>query len=153
MLMKNPRVIPPVAMGIAALAMWGTALATGTVRPAGDAVMAVVFALLVAGLLLMAVAALQFARAKTTINPLRPARASALVTGGLFRISRNPIYVGDVLLLAALALWLGSWPGAVWVAAFVFYIDRWQIGPEEAALAGLFGDEYRAYCSRVRRWV
>lgn len=149
----NPRVIPPVVMGIAAMLMWATAELTGTMRPAGAVASSVALALLGTGILLLIVATLQFVRARTTINPLRPARASALVTGGVFRLSRNPIYVGDALMLAALIVWLGSWPAMVWLVVFVAYIDRWQIAPEEQALAALFGEDYRAYCARVRRWI
>lgn len=109
--------------------------------------------LLIAGLLLMLVAAASFLKAKTTINPLRPARASSLVSTGIFSLSRNPIYLGDLLLLAAWLLWLGNWLNLAVLVLFVCYLNRFQIGPEERALSQLFGDDYRAYCARVRRWI
>ncbi len=109
--------------------------------------------LLAAGLLLIGVAAISFVRARTTINPLRPSHASSLITTGLFGLSRNPIYLGDLLILAAYAVWLGQAINVVFLALFVCYINRFQIQPEEHALAHRFGERYADYCSRVRRWL
>jgi protein-S-isoprenylcysteine O-methyltransferase Ste14 len=96
---------------------------------------------------------LAFRASRTTVNPLRPHRASALVSGGVYRITRNPMYVGLLLLLLAWAVHLAAlWPLAV-LPLFVLYIGRFQIAPEERALHRLFGDEYRAYVARVRRWL
>lgn len=94
-----------------------------------------------------------FRRAKTTLNPLRPDKASALVTGSIYRITRNPMYVGLALLLIAWAVYLSAlWP-FLGPAIFVFYIDRFQITPEERVMRGKFGAEYAAYAARVRRWL
>ena len=105
------------------------------------------------GLLLMALAVGHFIAARTSINPLRPSRASHLITGGVYAISRNPIYLGDLLLLAAFAVWLGNALNAALLVLFIAYINRYQIVPEERALAQRFGPVYAAYCSRVRRWL
>ena len=95
---------------------------------------------------------LAFFRSQTTINPLRPAKASALVTGGIYRITRNPMYVGLAFLLTGWAAWLGSlWP-FLGPALFVAYITRFQIAPEERILRRKFG-EFDAYAARVRRWL
>ena len=92
-------------------------------------------------------------RASTTINPLRPESTSALVTTGLFRFSRNPIYVGYFLVLSGWVLFLASpWSGFS-LLLFVLYLHRFQIVPEERALRETFGEEYDDYCARVRRWV
>lgn len=94
-----------------------------------------------------------FWRSRTSVNPLRPERATALVTGGVYRFTRNPMYLGMLAHLLAWAAYLASpWalPGPV---AFVAYITRFQIVPEERALAARFGDEYRRYTARVRRWL
>jgi protein-S-isoprenylcysteine O-methyltransferase Ste14 len=109
--------------------------------------------LLCAGGVLMLVAVISFVLAKTTINPMRPEGASRLITTGIYRLSRNPIYLADVLLLAAWAVWLGSLVSLVLIAAFVGYIHHFQILPEERALRQIFGENYTAYCSRVRRWL
>ena len=95
----------------------------------------------------------RFRSSGTTVDPLRPARASGLVTGGPNAVSRNPMYVGMAGALVAHALLRGGWGTLLPVAAFVGVIDRVQIRPEEAALRELFGEEYDAYCGRVRRWL
>lgn len=94
-----------------------------------------------------------FRRARTTIDPVRIDRADALVTGGVYRISRNPMYVSLTLLLAAWAIWLGGvwvWAGPV---AVVLWLSRFQIRPEERAMAERFGADYEQYRSAVRRWL
>ncbi|WP_188396711.1 methyltransferase family protein [Oxalicibacterium flavum] len=94
-----------------------------------------------------------FWHARTTINPLDPRRASQLVTSGIFRWSRNPMYLSLLLLLVAYAIRLDSF--AVWIGpiAFVAYVTRFQILPEERVLAEKFGDAYVAYKDRTRRWI
>ena len=149
----NPLVPPPIVAAIAGLVMWAVdrKLEFGKVESAFQTPAAIV--LLVVGLLLMFVAAASLFSAKTTVNPLRPSRASSLVTTGIFRLSRNPIYLGDLLVLAALAVWLGNVVNLLLLVPFVWYINRFQIIPEERALADRFGASYVAYCSRVRRWL
>lgn len=105
------------------------------------------------GLLLMLWAAATLWRARTTLNPVQPERAGRLVTHGPFAHSRNPIYLGDALLLLGWALWLGDWSALLGLAGFVVWIDRLQIAAEERALTQRFGDAYRQYCAQVRRWL
>jgi protein-S-isoprenylcysteine O-methyltransferase Ste14 len=95
----------------------------------------------------------QFWRHRTTVNPMRPDQTSSLVTSGIYRISRNPIYLADLVILVAWMVWLGAWINIIWLAAFVVYISRFQILPEERMLAGKFGEEWDSYCARVRRWI
>lgn len=149
----NLLVPPPVVLALLAAAMWGVDrwLDAGRITFAGQGPLAL--ALLAAGIGLMAAAAASMFAAHTTINPLKPARASVLVTGGVFRFSRNPIYLGDFLILAALAVWLGQVANLALLPVFVAYIGRFQILPEERALAARFGDDYAAYRARVRRWI
>jgi len=144
---------PPLVVALLAAAMWGLdrAFPAGRIAFAGQQSLAV--ALLALAAALMAAAVVSFASAKTTINPLRPANASHLITTGVFRWSRNPIYLADLLLLAAWAVWLGNFANVVWLVVFVAYINRFQIRPEEAALSRLFVAEYATYCARVRRWL
>ena len=117
----------------------------------GQVVAAVAIAL--AGLAICLAGVVSFRRAKTTVNPLRPETASSLVGTGIYRVTRNPMYLGFALCLAGWTVWLGSLPALAGVALFVLYIDRLQIVPEERALKALFGEEYAGYCARVRRWV
>lgn len=92
-------------------------------------------------------------RARTTINPLHPERATHLVTDGVYRLTRNPMYVGLILLLTAWALYLGRWPLLAGPVLGVLYLTRFQIQPEERILLAHFGEPYRAYMGRVRRWL
>ena len=149
----NPLVPPPVVVAIIGVVMWavGRKLELGKFEAALQAPVAGV--LLIVGLSLMIVAVASFIAAKTTVNPLRPSRTSSLVTTGIFRISRNPMYLGDLLVLAALAVWLGNVVNVVLLVFFIWYINRFQIIPEERAMTNLFGESYVAYCSRVRRWL
>lgn len=102
---------------------------------------------------LMGSALQQFRSSGTTVDPIHPERASALVTGGPFKITRNPMYVGMAGLLTAHMVLRGSVMALPPLAAFVAVIDRGQILPEEAAMAGLFGAEYAVYRERVPRWL
>lgn len=105
------------------------------------------------GLCFDAAGLLAFRRARTTINPLRPANTSALVTTGVYRITRNPMYVGLLLMLLAWAIWLGSPVSLAGPVLFIVCINRLQIQPEERILLDKYGSEYRNYLSRVRRWL
>jgi protein-S-isoprenylcysteine O-methyltransferase Ste14 len=94
-----------------------------------------------------------FRRAKTTMSPIKPADASRLVTSGVYRLTRNPMYLSLVLYLLAWAAYLSSWLALLVLPLFAMYIQRFQITPEERALSSLFGPEYAAYKQRVRRWL
>ena len=144
---------PPVVVAFIGGLMWGISqwLTFGAWSVVWQKVFALV--LLVVGVALMVGAAGSFFRVKTTINPMRPAQTTSLVTTGLFGFSRNPIYLGDLLLLIALFFWLGNVINIIFLPLFVWLINRFQIEPEERALSQLFGDTYRDYCKKVRRWV
>ncbi len=113
----------------------------------------------VAGLLIAAGTAfdllglIAFHKSRTTINPLRPERTSALVTGGIYRITRNPMYVGMALLLLAWAVYLSALLPLIGVPVFMLYITCFQIRPEERVLRGIFGEEFLRYEARARRWL
>lgn len=94
----------------------------------------------------------QFLRSRTSVDPLAPAKASRLVTGGLYRYSRNPMYLALLLLLLGWGLYLGNAFNTLVAAGFVYYMNTFQIVPEEEVLAQKFGKEYQKYCIMVRRW-
>ena len=96
---------------------------------------------------------LAFRASRTTVNPLAPERATSLVTGGVYRVTRNPMYVGFTLLLTAWAVVLAAWPTFLGPVVYVLYITRFQIVPGERALLQLFGEAYAQYTRRVRRWL
>ena len=98
-------------------------------------------------------AAFGFRKHKTTVNPISPDAATTLVTAGVYSITRNPMYVGMLLLLLGLVLWLSAVSAVAMVLPFYFLIDRNQIAIEERALLNKFGDAYRDYAERVPRWL
>ena len=98
-------------------------------------------------------AMLAFMRSRTTINPLHPERASVLVTDGIYRYSRNPMYLSLLLLLLGHAFEIWNWPAFAGPLLYAAYMTRFQIWPEERILAQLFGEDYLRYKKRVRRWL
>lgn len=146
--------IPPPVIGLAcAAAMYFSAglTATTTIASVWKWPLIVLFAL--AGLALDFSGLMAFLRRHTTINPLHPEKSSALVTGGIYKITRNPMYLGMASLLLAWAVYLQSPLALLGVPAFTVYITYFQIMPEERMLHQLFGTEFAAYCGRVRRWL
>lgn len=95
----------------------------------------------------------EFRRAKTTANPFKPESTTALVTSGIFRRTRNPMYVGVTLVIVGWATFLCSALALAGPVVFVLYISRFQIAPEERALLAKFGTAYDAYRAQVGRWV
>jgi protein-S-isoprenylcysteine O-methyltransferase Ste14 len=98
-------------------------------------------------------AAVSVLLSRSSLDPHRPEKSTALVTRGMFRLSRNPMYLGMALSLLGWAVWLGRPWLVVGPAAFVLYITRFQILPEERALAEKFGLAYQAYRRTTRRWL
>ena len=94
-----------------------------------------------------------FRRARTTTNPLRPDAASALVVTGIYTRTRNPMYLGFVLMLLAWCAWLAHPVTLLGIPGFVAWMNRFQIPAEERAIGALFGAEFERYCARVRRWI
>jgi protein-S-isoprenylcysteine O-methyltransferase Ste14 len=94
-----------------------------------------------------------FFRAQTTIDPRYPDNAARLVVSGVYRISRNPMYVGDLLFLAAWAALLSNLAAFAALPLFVAYMNRYQIAPEERALHAKFGSAFTEYERAVRRWL
>ena len=94
-----------------------------------------------------------FARNKTTISPFTPSETSLLITEGMYRYSRNPMYLGLLLLIIAATIWFGTWFGIIISLFFILLINILQIIPEEEALLQIFGEEYLEYKKKVRRWI
>ena len=147
------RIPPPLVAASFALAMWAVARRFPLVDLSFPGRGVVAGLVLLAALTIVAFAIARFVRASTTVDPLHPEAASALVTGGIFRLTRNPMYLGMALVLAAWSLWLGDGGSVLLVAGFVAYISRFQIAPEERALRRGFGEDFDAYTKRVRRWI
>ena len=105
------------------------------------------------GLVIASLGAVQFRRAGTTLNPLTPQSASGLVVSGIYSRTRNPMYLGFLFLLIGWAVLLSNGFSFLLLPVFVFYMNRFQIQPEERALLANFGEEFAAYKKAVRRWL
>lgn len=105
------------------------------------------------GLGVVGAAGLSFLKYRTTLSPTRLAKASRLITSGMYQFSRNPIYLGLLLILIAYALYQSHLLALLLLPAFVAYITRFQIMPEERVLRATFAADYDAYAARVRRWL
>ncbi|MBA4744250.1 MAG: isoprenylcysteine carboxylmethyltransferase family protein [Muricauda sp.] len=104
------------------------------------------------GSLVILISVIQFLVKKTTTDPLNPNKASKLITNGIYKFTRNPMYLGMLLFLLAFGLKLGNAFNTIIAAGFVSYMNRFQIKPEEEVLAKMFGKEYNIYCKLTRRW-
>ena len=146
--------IPPLVLVVLfALAMW---LVAQQVPPVAlpqlwAQVLAALFA--GAGIVVALSGVLAFRRANTTVDPRVPQQSSSLVIRGIYRYSRNPMYVGFLLLLMAWAFYLSNAAALALLPLFVLHINRFQIVPEERFLLQKFGADYQAYCETVRRWL
>ena len=105
------------------------------------------------GIFFILAGAYEFQKAKTTLNPTTPAATSSVVASGIYRVSRNPMYVGFLLVLTGWAIFLSHPLPFLLLPAFVAYMNRFQISPEERVLSARFGDEYDTYKQSVRRWL
>lgn len=145
--------LPPLPLTfVFALIMWGINL----ILPlhfdfTGQAMIASFF--LILGLIFIVPAALSFFKEKTTVDPRTPEKSNKLVVTGLYKISRNPMYVGMFLCLLALSIAQGNILSVLISISFVLYLTRFQIKPEERFLTEKFGDQYLQYCEQVRRWL
>src|SRR5947209_6880520 len=146
--------LPPVVLGaIAAALMW----IASSVSPAfainfpANFVSSASLALI--GALTCLAGVVSFRRAKTTVNPMKPHSTSSLVVSGIYRYTRNPMYLGFLVILLGWAAFLSNVLTLVLLPAFVLYMNRSQISTEERVLASLFADDYAEYRARVRRWL
>ena len=145
--------IPPVALLIifaAVMAVLAYAVPASVSVPER---LTVAVVLVVAGALVALAGVVAFRRHKTTVNPFTPEQSSSLVATGIYRFSRNPMYLGFLLALVGWCAYLANWVSALLLPVFVAYLNRFQIQPEERALKERFGQQFLAYSQSVRRWL
>ena len=109
--------------------------------------------ILLVGLITAMLAIFLFKKDKTTVNPINPEEATTLVTTGIFSITRNPMYLGLLLMLSSIAFFLKNFISFLIIPLFILFITKNQILPEEEALENIFGEEYKNYKKKVRRWI
>lgn len=146
--------VPPLVVAlVVGLLMWLTARLLPAATFSFDVMtpLAIVVAALAAALGASGIVA--FRQHDTTVLPMHPDKASTVVRDGIFRYTRNPMYLGLALLLAAWAIYLANIAALALLVPFVLYMTRFQIIPEERALLEKFGSDYADYAIRTRRWL
>ena len=106
-----------------------------------------------AGVAILVSAVRLFQKQNTTVNPIKIENASSLVTSGIFKYSRNPMYLGMVIILFGLALMFNLIGGILFTFLFAAYITKYQIRPEEEVMERLFGEDFLKYKNSVRVWL
>ena len=109
--------------------------------------------LLICGIVIIYTAFLSFKNHRTTINPLNLTKTSSLVNTGVFKYTRNPMYLGMVFILLSIALKFNLYGGLIIILLFFFFITKFQIIPEEKAMEKLFGQKFKIYKKKTRRWL
>ncbi len=107
----------------------------------------------VCGIFVFAAAVSSFKKQKTTVNPISIENASSLVVSGIFKYSRNPMYLGMSFVLFGLAFKFNVIGGLLFTGIFMLFITIFQIKPEEVAMEKLFDQEWKDYTKNVRRWL
>lgn len=148
---RKRKIIPPVWLLLTLMAMVALHFALPIVRLIPGPYRSLGWLAVAAGIAVSAIAAGAFRRAGTPVVPFE--RSTALVTDGLFRHTRNPMYLGLVLVLLGVAVALGTLGAFLPIPLFVWIIQKRFIEGEERFLTEIFGDEYLAYRRRVRRWL
>jgi len=142
---------PPVWLAVFVVLVWGLTVVVPALIFSWPGQGEIALVLLSIGLILTAMAVFELFRARTTIIPRRD--PNALVTTGIFRFSRNPIYLGDAFMLAASALWFEIWPALLLVPLFAGLIQHRFINGEEAVLKETFGEKFEQWQQQTRHWI
>jgi protein-S-isoprenylcysteine O-methyltransferase Ste14 len=146
--------ISPVLLSMTfALAMWWVSRETPGIPIPAEMRIAALAVFGGAGLLIGTAGVMAFRKARTTVNPFRPEGSSSLVVSGIYRVTRNPMYLGLMLALTGWGLFLANVFALAIAAGYAPYINRFQILPEERALKAAFGTEFLDYRKRVRKWL
>lgn len=147
------RLPPPLVAIVCAIAMWVISRVDSNIELSQTVRVSVIAVLWLMGGAFTIAGVISFKLSRTTVNPLKPDKASSLVTNGIYQITRNPMYVGFVIFLLAWAVYLSSAWALVFIVFFIAFIQRFQIIPEERALLLLFGQDFEDYMAKVRRWL
>jgi len=108
---------------------------------------------LILGFIIIFLAVLKFIKIKTTVDPTRPHKTSNLVISGIYKITRNPMYLGMLFLIIAYTIYTNNVVGSITIPIFIFYINKFQIEPEEIEMRKKFGESFENYCKKVNRWI
>lgn len=149
----SPRLPPIIQLFICALLSWALASFFPELEFSWSGSILLVPAFGVAGIAILSVSVAAFVRARTTVNPMSPEQVECLITDGLYRYSRNPMYLGMLCTLLSVAFYLENLAAFLGPTLFVWLMTEFQIKPEERALQAKFGDAFGAYSRRTRQWI
>lgn len=147
------KIPPPVVALAVALVMWAVTLLVPPMAVPSGVRLTVSVILAGLGIAISAAGMASFRKAQTTTNPMKPDTASALVSSGIYRKTRNPMYLGILFVLIGWGVFLANAVSVLCSFLFVLYMNRFQIAPEERSLSAKFGVEFMAYKASVRRWI
>jgi protein-S-isoprenylcysteine O-methyltransferase Ste14 len=148
----DSKVPPPAVVLVMAVFMWLISRAAPPLHFDLPAHNWLAIVLVLAGFVTGIAGVLSFRKANTTVNPMK-LHTSSLVTRGVYAMSRNPMYLGGLIMLLGWAVFLLNVLAFLFLPVYVLYINGFQIAPEERVLTSLFGETYVAYQARVRRWL
>lgn len=146
--------IPPALLLILfAILMWFIAMSLPQLSLTQEIHFSIPLFMVMSGIFLVLMSSVVFLRLKTTLNPMKPEFATVLIKTGVYQYSRNPIYLGLTIILLGWGVYLNNILALLFVAGFVYYINRFQIKPEEESLSKIFGVQFEEYKRSVRRWL
>jgi protein-S-isoprenylcysteine O-methyltransferase Ste14 len=146
--------VPPLALMVAfGTGMYGLSLVAPTLTIPLVQSTVIACTLIVVGASISLAGVIAFRARGTTVSPTTPEKSSAIVSKGIYRFTRNPMYLGFALALAGLATYLSNAASLLVLPAFVAYMNKFQIKPEERVLLSKFGTQFSEYMSTVRRWI
>ena len=144
---------PPIQLCFSVIIMWVLSKSIDQVNFDFNGINELALLFLICGFIIILFAVIQFRDAKTTIHPQIPYKTSFLVHKGIYKYTRNPMYLGLVLILVSVAFCLRNIVGFSIIPLFILFITKYQIIPEEEVLESIFGKEYLRYINKVRRWI
>jgi protein-S-isoprenylcysteine O-methyltransferase Ste14 len=147
------KIPPALQVAIFATLMWIIKKVTSSTHFEFEQQKTISWVIFAIGILIEVIAIYAFRKARTTADPLNPSKASKLVIVSIYKLSRNPMYLGMLFILFSFVIRLGSLFTFPVLILYIWYITTYQVKPEEKVLAKLFGDDYSTYCKKVRRWI
>jgi protein-S-isoprenylcysteine O-methyltransferase Ste14 len=146
--------VPPVVLALLIAGfMWAVSRLTSSPFAGSSLTTGLAIGLCGLGIAIALAGVAEFRRARTTVDPTDPAKSSTVVKSGVYRYTRNPMYLGFLLVLVAWAVYLSNFFASIGPLIFVLYMNKFQIGPEERILETRFGVSFVTYLRSVRRWI
>jgi len=149
--MKNIKIPPPILVIILTSLVYFSSTKLELIHlPYRQSVSVII---LIIGLIVIISPVINFIKSKTTVNPVKFKNVNTLVTTGIYRYSRNPMYLGMILIIISTTVYYLNFMSVFSPLIFYIWINKFQISREEIFLEDKFGNEYLKYKSETRRWI